>query len=60
MKAADYRPYLRLSEDLFAAKRNKLQQDGERYMQVGEIQADTPVPPQTICERLMLPKLHDS
>lgn len=50
MKAADYHPYLSLSRDLWYAKRGKLEAEGRRYMMVGEIQVDTPVPAQTVCE----------
>ena len=50
MKAADYHPYLSLSSKVWYAKRQQLETDGRRYMNVGNIKVDTPVPGQTVCE----------
>lgn len=48
--AHDYGPYLHLSADLWQARRNKLADEGRRYMQVGNKQVDTPVPGNTLCD----------
>ena len=50
MKQDDYKPYLAISSALWAAKQAKLEADGKRYMQVGSLQVDTPVPGTTVCE----------
>jgi len=50
MKQDDYKPYLAISSALWAAKQAKLETDGRRYMQVGTLQVDTPVPGTTVCE----------
>lgn len=50
MRAADYKPYIALSRSVWTAKQSKLATDGKRYMQVGAIQADTPVQPFSVCE----------
>jgi len=50
MKQSHYKPYLRLSADVWDAKRAQLSAEGRRYMTVGTIEVDTPVPPFTVCE----------
>lgn len=50
MTAHDYGPYLHLSAALWQARRNKLTEEGRRYMQVGNKQVDTPVPGNTLCD----------
>jgi hypothetical protein len=50
MTAHDYGPYLHLSAALWQARRNKLTEEGKRYMQVGNKQVDTPVPGNTLCD----------
>jgi len=50
MKQDDYQPYLALSSALWQARQAKLTEDGNRYMKVGSLQVDTPVPGTTVCE----------
>jgi hypothetical protein len=50
MKQADYKPYLTLSSSLWDARRNRLVAEDRRYMKVGNLEVDTPVPAQTVCE----------
>ena len=48
--AHDYGPYLHVSADLWQARRDRLSDEGNRYMMVGEKQVDTPVVGNTLCD----------
>lgn len=50
MKQDDYEPYLAVSSALFNAKDSDLSAQGKSTMQIGSVTADTPVPPQSVCE----------